>query len=65
MDNNRELEKAMGKKAHREFSLLKPGNVPNTWANLDYFFSQFDGEPGTSVEKSGTNFVEWIKIYYK
>lgn len=38
MDNNRELEKAMGKKAHREFSLLKPGNVPNTWANFVEWF---------------------------
>lgn len=34
MDNNRELEKAMGKNAHREFSLMKPGDVPDTWANF-------------------------------
>jgi UDP-glucuronate 4-epimerase len=58
------LERALGKEANKEFLPLQPGDVPDTWANVDDLVAQFDYKPNTSVEQGVTNFATWFKDYY-
>jgi UDP-glucuronate 4-epimerase len=58
------IEKALGKKAQMNLLPLQPGDVPDTWANVDDLVEQFDYHPNTSVERGVTNFVAWFRGYY-
>ena len=59
------LEKALGKKAKKIFLPIQPGDVPNTWANINDLIKQFKYKPKKSVEEGVNNFVSWFKMYYK
>ena len=52
-------------KANKEFLPIQPGDVPDTWANVDDLVQQFDYQPNTSVEQGVANFAVWLKGYYK
>jgi UDP-glucuronate 4-epimerase len=65
MDYISALEKALGKEANKEFLPMQPGDVPDTWANVDDLVDQFDYKPSTSVEDGVANFAAWFKNYYK
>lgn len=58
------LESALGKDAKKEFLPIQPGDVPDTWANVDDLLEQFDFKPNTSVEQGITKFAAWFKDYY-
>ena len=64
MDYIGALEKALGKEANKEFLPIQPGDVPDTWANVDDLVEQFDYQPNTSVEQGVENFAAWFKDYY-
>jgi len=64
MDYINALENAFGKKANKEFLPIQPGDVPDTWANIDDLEKQFDYKPRTSVMQGVANFAEWYKGYY-
>ncbi len=64
MDCIRLLEKAFGKNVKKEFLPIQPGDVPDTWANVDDLVKQFDYHPNTSLEEGVANFVAWFKGYY-
>ena len=59
------LEKALGKKAKINFLPLQPGDVQNTYANIDNLKEQFNYKPSTTVIDGVSNFVKWYKDYYK
>jgi len=59
------LEKALGKKAKKIFLPIQPGDVPNTWANINDLIKQFKYKPKKSVEEGVNNFVNWFRMYYK
>ena len=65
MDYIAALEKALGKKAEKEFLPLQAGDVPATYANVDDLVEQFDYKPSTSVEDGINRFVTWYKDYFK
>ena len=65
MDYIHALEKALGKKAIINFLPLQPGDVPDTFANVDNLQKKFNYKPSTLVAEGITNFVEWYKNYYK
>lgn len=58
------LEKALGKEAKKNFLPMQPGDVPDTWANVDDLVEQFGYKPNTSVEDGLASFVMWFKEYY-
>ena len=64
MDYIGALEKALGKEAKKEFLPIQPGDVPDTWANVDDLVEQFDYQPSMSVEDGVANFAEWFTKYY-
>jgi UDP-glucuronate 4-epimerase len=65
MDYIHALEKALGKKAIINFLPLQPGDVPDTFANVDNLQKKFNYKPSTPVGEGITNFVEWYKNYYR
>lgn len=64
MDYIGALERALGKDANKEFLPIQPGDVLDTWANVDDLVTQFDYKPNTSVEQGVANFATWFKDYY-
>jgi len=65
MDYIDALEKALGKKAKLNFLPLQPGDVPDTYANVNNLKEKFNYKPSTSVVDGVSNFVKWYKDYYQ
>ena len=65
MDFIEALEKEIGQKAKKEFLPLQPGDVPDTFANVDDLINDFDFKPSTSVQVGIKNFVDWYFNYFK
>ena len=65
MDYVDALEKALGKKAKLNFLPLQPGDVPDTFANVNNLKEKFNYKPSTSVFDGVSNFVKWYKDYYQ
>lgn len=58
------LEKLIGKEAKKEFLPMQPGDVYQTYADVDDLIRDFDFKPQTSIEDGLGKFVEWYKAYY-
>ncbi len=58
------LEDCLGRKAERIMKPLQPGDVPDTFANVDELIADVGYKPDTPVEVGVRNFVEWFKGYY-
>ena len=65
MDYVNALEKALKKKAKINFLPLQPGDVPDTFANVDELKKKFNYKPSTSVVDGVSNFVKWYKEFYQ
>ncbi len=59
------LEKTLGKKAKINFLSLQPGDVPDTYANIDNLKQKFKYKPSTTVKSGVSNFVKWYRDFYK
>lgn len=64
MDYIHAIEKALRKKAEMEMLPLQPGDVQNTWADVDDLIQQFEYKPNTQVEQGVANFVDWYLSYF-
>ncbi len=58
------LEDCLGKKAEQNLLPLQPGDVPDTYANVEDLVRDVDYKPATSVEDGVRNFVAWYREYY-
>ena len=65
MDYIDALEKALGKKAKINFLPLQPGDVADTYANVDNLSRKFNYKPSTSVNVGVSQFVKWYRDYYQ
>jgi len=59
------LEKALGKEAKKNYLPIQPGDVLNTYANVDDLVKKFNYKPKTILEDGINKFVEWFKTYYE
>jgi len=59
------IETALGKKAIKELLPLQPGDVPDTYANVDDLVEQFHYQPATTINDGIQRFVDWYSGYYK
>lgn len=59
------LEDCLGKKAIQNLLPLQPGDVPDTYANVEDLVRDVDYQPDTSVEEGIANFVAWYRDFYK
>ena len=58
------LEQALSKKAKINFLPLQPGDVPDTFANVNNLINKFNYKPSTKIVDGVFNFVKWYKDYY-
>ena len=58
------LERALGRKARTELLPLQPGDVPDTYADVDDLVKEFGYKPTTSVEEGIKRFVDWYRRYF-
>ena len=65
MDYINELQKNLGVKAKINFLPLQPGDVLDTFANIDNLKEKFQYKPSISIEEGITKFVKWYKSYYQ
>jgi len=59
------IEKELGKKAKKKYLPLQPGDIPETYADIDYSIKMLNFHPKTSIEQGIKKFIEWYKEYYK
>ena len=65
MDYISALETTLEKKAKINYSPIQPGDVPDTYANVDNLEKNFNYKPSTSVVEGVNSFVKWYKDYYE
>lgn len=58
------LEDALGKKAERKYVEAHPGDVLETFANIDNLSAVTGFKPSTDIRAGLNKFVEWYKNYY-
>lgn len=58
------IEKNLGKEAKMNLLPLQPGDVPDTFADVDDLISDVDYKPSTPVEVGVANFIEWYVSFY-
>jgi UDP-glucuronate 4-epimerase len=59
------LEEALGKKAIKELLPLQPGDVHETWADVDNLKKDMGYQPSTSIKDGVQEFVNWYTNFYK
>ena len=59
------LEKCLGMPAEKDLLPLQPGDVPDTYANVDDLVADLGYKPATSVEEGVANFVAWYRGHYR
>lgn len=58
------LEQALGKEARKELLPLQPGDVPDTYADVDDLVRDFDYKPQMPLQEGMKRFVDWFRGYY-
>ena len=59
------IEEKTGKIAEKVMLPMQPGDVYQTWADIQSLEDNFDYKPGTSVEEGISQYVDWFESYYK
>jgi UDP-glucuronate 4-epimerase len=58
------LENYLGRKAEKNLLPMQPGDVPDTFADIDDLIAEVGYRPSTPVEVGVVRFVEWYLDYY-
>jgi len=58
------IEQCLGRKAEMNLLPLQPGDVPDTYADVDDLVRDVGYKPATPVEEGVRRFVEWYLGYY-
>jgi UDP-glucuronate 4-epimerase len=58
------LEDCLGRKAEKNLLPMQPGDVPDTWADIDDLVTDIGYMPETSIEEGVRNFVDWYLLHY-
>ena len=61
----RTLEECLGRKAEMNLLPLQPGDVPDTWADIEDLTRDVGYTPATPVDVGIRAFVDWYLAYYK
>jgi len=59
------LERELGRKAVKHLAPMQPGDVPETFADIDKSKRMLGFEPKTQIEEGLKKFVEWYRTYYR
>ncbi|WP_405223965.1 NAD-dependent epimerase [Lentisalinibacter sediminis] len=58
------IEQCVGREAEKNLLPMQPGDVPDTWADVDDLIADVDYQPNTTVEEGVRRFVEWYVDFY-
>jgi UDP-glucuronate 4-epimerase len=58
------IEKALGKTAEKNLLPMQPGDVPDTYANVESLVNDVGYRPNTPLDKGISAFIEWYKDFY-
>ena len=58
------LEDALGKKAVKEMLPMQPGEVMETYADIEKSSRMLNFQPSVSLEDGILNFIDWFKMYH-
>ncbi len=58
------LEKAIGREAKKEFLPMQPGDVYQTYADVDDLIRDFNFKPETTIEEGLGKFADWYRGFY-
>jgi len=64
MDFIQTLEDCLGKKADKNLLPLQPGDVPDTYADVNDLVADMGYKPQTPLKEGIGQFVDWYKWYY-
>jgi len=64
MDVVRLIEEKLGKKAEIEFLPMQPGDIPESFADIEKSTEMLGYKPTTNVDVGIGKFVEWYQEYY-
>jgi UDP-glucuronate 4-epimerase len=59
------IEECLGRKAQKNFLPMQPGDVPETYADIDDLVRDVGYRPATPIEEGVRRFVDWFCDYYK
>lgn len=59
------IEQCLGKSAIKNLLPLQPGDVPETYADVDDLMRDVGFRPATPIATGIRNFVDWYRSYYK
>jgi UDP-glucuronate 4-epimerase len=59
------IEEALGVKAKKNMLPIQPGDMLETFADIDSLAEQVDFRPTTSIQKGIRAFVDWYREYYE
>ncbi len=59
------IENALGRKAEKNMMPIQPGDVPETYADIDYSRKVLGFDPKTNIEEGISRFIEWYKEWKK
>jgi UDP-glucuronate 4-epimerase len=65
MDYIEVLENRLGKTAEKELLPLQPGDVPDTYADVEALVQDVGYKPSTPIEIGIERFVNWYRDYYR
>ena len=59
------LERALGRKATREMLPMQPGDVLETYADVEDLMRDVGFRPDTPIETGVSQFVAWYRAHYR
>jgi UDP-glucuronate 4-epimerase len=65
LDYIKTLEEALGKTTEKELLPIQPGDVPDTYADVEDLIQDVGYKPTTSLKDGIGKFVEWYRAYYQ
>ena len=64
LDYIKAIENSLGASARKELLPIQPGDVPDTFADVDDLVKDFNYKPSTSIEMGVAKFIRWYNEYY-
>lgn len=58
------MEQGLGKSAIKNLLPIQPGDVTDTYANVDTLIQSVGYKPQTTIEEGVARFIEWYRHYY-
>ena len=59
------LETCLGRKAVKKLLPMQPGDVPETFADIDDLAADVGFQPSTPIEEGIARFVQWYRGYHQ